>query len=106
MKEKKTVLMTPYTQPVLLLKKAWSQVVVALVRAQAVLDNFKGDNDDQTAGITNILRRAMEAPLRQIVTNAGDVKPVIINQVKSGTGNYGYNAATGEYGDMLEMGYS
>ena len=76
---------------------------VALVRAQAVLDNFKGDNDDQTAGI-NILRRAMEAPLRQIVTNAGDEASVIINQVKSGTGNYGYNAATGEYGDMLEMG--
>lgn len=76
---------------------------VALVRAMSALDSVKGDNDDQTAGI-NILRRAMEAPLRQIVTNAGDEASVIINQVKGGQGNYGYNAATGEYGDMLEMG--
>ena len=76
---------------------------VALVRAVAALDNVKGDNDDQTAGI-NILRRAIEAPLRQIVTNAGDEASVVINAVKGGEGNYGYNAATGEYGDMLEMG--
>lgn len=76
---------------------------VALVRALSALDDIKGDNDDQVAGI-NILRRAMEAPLRQIVTNAGDEASVVINQVKSGEGNYGYNAATGEYGDMLEMG--
>ncbi|WP_410472624.1 chaperonin GroEL [Faucicola mancuniensis] len=76
---------------------------VALVRALSALDNVKGDNDDQTAGI-NILKRAMEAPLRQIVTNAGDEASVVINQVKGGEGNYGYNAATGEYGDMLEMG--
>lgn len=76
---------------------------VALVRALSALDAVKGDNDDQVAGI-NILRRAMEAPLRQIVTNAGDEASVVINQVKSGEGNYGYNAATGEYGDMLEMG--
>ncbi len=76
---------------------------VALVRALAALSELKGDNDDQNAGI-NILRRAMEAPLRQIVTNAGEEASVIINQVKNGSGNYGYNAATGEYGDMLEMG--
>ncbi|MDO4442139.1 MAG: chaperonin GroEL [Moraxella sp.] len=76
---------------------------VALVRALAALADLKGDNDDQNAGI-NILRRAMEAPLRQIVTNAGEESSVVINEVKSGSGNYGYNAATGEYGDMLEMG--
>ncbi|MDO4893993.1 chaperonin GroEL [Moraxella sp.] len=76
---------------------------VALVRALAALSELKGDNDDQNAGI-NILRRAMEAPLRQIVTNAGEEASVIINAVKNGSGNYGYNAATGEYGDMLEMG--
>ncbi len=76
---------------------------VALVRAVSALNELKGDNDDQNAGI-NILRRAMEAPLRQIVTNAGDEASVIVNDVKNGTGNYGYNAATGEYGDMLEMG--
>lgn len=76
---------------------------VALVRAISALDNVNGDNDDQAAGI-NILRRAMEAPLRQIVSNAGDEASVVVNQVKGGQGNYGYNAATGEYGDMLEMG--
>ena len=76
---------------------------VALVRALSALSDLKGDNDDQNAGI-NILRRAMEAPLRQIVTNAGDEASVIVNEVKNGQGNYGYNAATGEYGDMLEMG--
>ena len=76
---------------------------VALVRAISALDNVNGDNDDQAAGI-NILRRAMEAPLRQIVTNAGDEASVVVNQVKGGQGNYGYNAATGEYGDMIEMG--
>lgn len=76
---------------------------VALVRALAALTELKGDNDDQNAGI-NILRRAMEAPLRQIVANAGDEASVIVNEVKNGSGNYGYNAATGEYGDMLEMG--
>lgn len=76
---------------------------VALVRALSALAELKGDNDDQNAGI-NILRRAMEAPLRQIVTNAGDEASVIVNEVKNGSGNYGYNAATGQYGDMLEMG--
>ena len=76
---------------------------VALVRALSALSNLKGDNEDQNAGI-NILRRAMEAPLRQIVSNAGDEASVIVNEVKNGSGNYGYNAASGEYGDMLEMG--
>lgn len=73
------------------------------MRALSALAELKGDNDDQNAGI-NILRRAMEAPLRQIVTNAGDEASVIVNEVKNGSGNYGYNAATGQYGDMLEMG--
>ena len=76
---------------------------VALVRAMNALSELRGDNDDQNAGM-NILRRAMEAPLRQIVTNAGEEASVVVNEVKSGSGNYGYNAATGEYGDMLEMG--
>jgi chaperonin GroEL len=62
-----------------------------------------GDNDDQTVGI-NLLRRAVEAPFRQIVMNAGDEASVVLNNVKAGTGNYGYNAATGEYGDMIAMG--
>ncbi|WP_432211515.1 TCP-1/cpn60 chaperonin family protein, partial [Acinetobacter variabilis] len=73
------------------------------VRAASALDGLTGANDDQNVGI-NILRRAIEAPLRQIVANAGDEPSVVINAVKNGEGNYGYNAATGEYGDMLEMG--
>ncbi|MDO5543144.1 MAG: chaperonin GroEL [Acinetobacter sp.] len=76
---------------------------VALVRAAKALDGVTGANDDQNVGI-NILRRAIEAPLRQIVANAGDEPSVVINAVKSGEGNFGYNAATSEYGDMLEMG--
>ena len=76
---------------------------VALIRAMNALSELKGDNDDQDAGI-NILRRAMEAPLRQIVTNSGEEASVVVNEVKSGSGNYGYNAASSEYGDMLEMG--
>ncbi|EZQ10300.1 MULTISPECIES: chaperonin GroEL [unclassified Acinetobacter] len=76
---------------------------VALVRAAKALDGVTGINDDQNVGI-NILRRAIEAPLRQIVSNAGDEPSVVINAVKNGEGNFGYNAATGEYGDMLEMG--
>lgn len=76
---------------------------VALVRAAAALDGVKGANDDQNVGIS-ILRRAIEAPLRQIVSNAGDEPSVVINAVKNCQGNFGYNAATGEYGDMLEMG--
>ena len=76
---------------------------VALVRAKASLDKLKGDNDDQNVGI-NILRRALEEPLRQIVSNAGSDASVILNDVANGKGNYGYNAATDEYGDMIEMG--
>ncbi|ALH94073.1 chaperonin GroEL [Acinetobacter equi] len=76
---------------------------VALVRAAKALDGVKGANDDQDVGI-NILRRAIEAPLRQIVSNSGDEPSVVINAVKNGEGNFGYNAATSEYGDMLEMG--
>jgi chaperonin GroEL len=76
---------------------------VALIRAQTALDKLKGDNDDQQVGI-NILRRAVEEPLRQIVRNAGGDPSVVLNAVKEGKGNYGYNAATGEYGDMIEQG--
>ncbi len=75
----------------------------ALVRAAKSLDQVKGANDDQDAGV-NILRRDLEAPLRQIVTNAGDEASVVLNKVKEEKGNYGYNAATGEYGDMIAMG--
>jgi chaperonin GroEL len=76
---------------------------VALVRAVQALENLKGDNEDQTAGI-NLARRAMEAPIRQIVSNAGDEASVVVDKIKQNKGNYGYNAATGEYGDMLAMG--
>jgi len=75
----------------------------ALLRAVAAIADLKGDNEDQNAGIS-IARRAMEAPLRQIVANAGDEPSVVADQVKKGSGNYGYNAATGVFGDMLEMG--
>lgn len=75
----------------------------ALLRAVEAIKDLKGDNEDQNAGIA-IARRAMEAPLRQIVANAGDEPSVVADQVKKGTGNFGYNAATGVYGDMIEMG--
>ena len=68
---------------------------VALVRAKESLDNLEGDNDDQNVGI-NILRRALEEPLRQIVSNAGADSSVILNEVANGEGNYGYNAATND----------
>ncbi|MCA1804560.1 MAG: chaperonin GroEL [Xanthomonadaceae bacterium] len=76
---------------------------VALIRAMAAVTNLKGDNHDQDIGI-NIARRAMEEPMRQICANAGDEPSVVINKVAEGKGNYGYNAATGEYGDLIEMG--
>ncbi|HEX5793020.1 MAG TPA: chaperonin GroEL [Rheinheimera sp.] len=76
---------------------------VALVRVAAKLTDLRGINEDQNHGI-KIALRAMESPLRQIVDNAGDEPSVVVNNVKAGNGNYGYNAATGEYGDMLEMG--
>ena len=76
---------------------------VALIRARKALNDLAGSNPDQDAGI-NIARRAMEEPLRQIVTNAGDEASVILSKVDEGEGNYGYNAATSEYGDMIAMG--
>jgi chaperonin GroEL len=76
---------------------------VALLRAKAAVSGLKGDNHDQDAGITIVLR-AMEAPLRAIVANAGDEPSVVVNQVLGGSGSYGYNAASSVYGDMLEMG--
>ncbi len=75
----------------------------ALVRALAAIKDLQGINHDQTVGV-NILRRAMEEPLRQIVANAGDEPSVVFNEVQKGSGNFGYNAATGQYGDMIEMG--
>jgi len=77
---------------------------VALVRAVQAIGDLRGDNEDQNHGI-NAALRAMENPLRQIVANAGDEASVVLSNIKTeGKGNYGYNAATGEYGDMLEMG--
>ena len=76
---------------------------VALVRALTAISDLTADNHDQDVGIT-LARRAMEEPLRQIVANAGDEPSVVLNNVASGEGNYGYNAANGEYGDMVEMG--
>ncbi|SDT87095.1 chaperonin GroEL [Geopseudomonas guangdongensis] len=76
---------------------------VALVRALLAIEGLKGDNEDQNVGIA-LLRRAVEAPLRQIVANAGDEPSVVVDKVKQGSGNFGYNAATGVYGDMIEMG--
>jgi chaperonin GroEL len=76
---------------------------VAFVRAISSLDKVKGDNSDQDVGIS-ICRRALEAPLRQIVTNGGGEASVVLNEVLKGKSNYGYNAATEEYGDMLKMG--
>ncbi|MGE0558818.1 MAG: chaperonin GroEL, partial [Burkholderiales bacterium] len=76
---------------------------VALIRARSGLGKLKGDNHDQDAGIKIVLR-AVEEPLRQIVANAGDEPSVVVNKVVEGKGNVGYNAATGEYGDLVEMG--
>ncbi|MFZ5637531.1 MAG: chaperonin GroEL [Pseudomonadota bacterium] len=76
---------------------------VALIRAKAAVEDLKGINEDQNHGI-QIALRAMEAPLREIVTNAGEEPSVIVNKVKEGKGNYGYNAATGEFVDMVEAG--
>ena len=76
---------------------------VALIRALQAIGELKGANEDQTHGIT-IALRAMEAPLREIVDNAGEEPSVIVNKVKDGKGNFGYNAANGEFGDMIEFG--
>jgi chaperonin GroEL len=76
---------------------------VALVRALKAIDKMVGANEDQTTGI-KILARAIEEPLRQIVTNAGEDAAVVLNRVREGKGTFGYNAATSEYGDMIELG--
>ena len=76
---------------------------VALVRAIAAIADLKGENEDQNHGIAAALR-AMEGPLRQIVENAGDEASVVLDKVRNGKGNFGYNAATGEYGDLVSMG--
>ncbi|MDR3899310.1 MAG: chaperonin GroEL [Duodenibacillus sp.] len=76
---------------------------VALIRAKSAILNLKGDNDEQNAGIKIVLR-AMEEPMRQIVANCGDEPSVVVNKVASGEGNFGFNAQTGEYGDMVAMG--
>jgi chaperonin GroL len=76
---------------------------VALIRAQKAVEKLEGANEDQNYGI-KILARAIEEPLRQIVTNAGEDAAVVVAKVKEGKGTFGYNAATGEYGDMLELG--
>ena len=76
---------------------------VALVRAQKAVAQLKGDNEEQTAGIKIVLR-AMEEPMRQIVGNAGLEPSVVVNAVANGEGNYGFNAQTSEYGDMVAMG--
>lgn len=76
---------------------------VALLRARSAIVALRGDNHDQDAGIKIVLR-AIEEPLRQIVTNAGDEASVVVARVLEGTGNFGYNAASGEYGDLVEQG--
>ncbi|MBS0557786.1 MAG: chaperonin GroEL, partial [Proteobacteria bacterium] len=76
---------------------------VALIRALDAIKKLKGDNEDQNHGI-QIAKRAMEAPLREIVANAGEESSVVLNKVAGGKGNHGYNAANGEYGDMIEFG--
>jgi chaperonin GroEL len=76
---------------------------VAMVRALQALKDLSGDNHDQDVGIA-IARRSMEEPLRQIVSNAGGEPSVVLNKVEEGSGNYGFNAATDEYGDMVDLG--
>ncbi|TMH57460.1 MAG: chaperonin GroEL, partial [Betaproteobacteria bacterium] len=76
---------------------------VAYLRARANVKNLKGDNPDQEAGIKIVLR-ALEEPMRQIVQNSGDEPSVVVNKVVEGKGNFGFNAATGEYGDLVAMG--
>ena len=75
----------------------------ALIRCLEAVEKLKGDNDDQNVGI-NIARKAFEAPLRQIVSNAGEEPSVIVNKVIDGKDSFGFNAASGEFGDMIEMG--
>jgi chaperonin GroEL len=76
---------------------------VALIRAKQAIAKLKGENTDQDAGIKIVLR-AMEEPLRQIVGNSGFEPSVVLNRVAEGKGNFGFNAQTGDYGDLVEMG--
>jgi len=76
---------------------------VALIRSLDAIKKLKGDNEDQNHGIL-IAKRAMESPLREIVSNAGEEPSVVLNKVSAGKGNFGYNAANGEFGDMIEFG--
>jgi chaperonin GroEL len=76
---------------------------VTLIRALQAIGKVNGDNEEQNVGI-QIAKRAMESPLRQIVANAGGEASVVVDKVKQGEGNFGFNAATGEYGDMIKMG--
>lgn len=76
---------------------------VALIRSMDAVARVQGSNEDQQTGV-NILVRALEEPLRQIVANAGAEAPIILNQVRDKSGNHGYNAASGKFGDMIEMG--
>jgi chaperonin GroEL len=76
---------------------------VAYLRARSGIKNLKGDNADQEAGIKIVLR-ALEEPTRQIVANAGDEPSVVVNKIVEGKGNFGFNAQTGQYGDLVEMG--
>src|SRR5205085_10778079 len=76
---------------------------VALLRTQKVLEKLEAANEDQAVGI-RILARAIEEPLRQIVDNAGEDAAVVLNRVREGKGSFGYNAATGEFGDLIEQG--
>jgi chaperonin GroEL len=74
-----------------------------LIRARKAIEKLEGANDDQNVGL-NILRRAVEEPLRQIVANAGADPAVVLNAVVAGKGNYGFDAATGDYGDLVASG--
>ena len=76
---------------------------VALLRARARLGGLRGENTDQDAGIRLVLR-ALEEPLRQIAANAGEEPSVVVNRVQEAEGSFGYNALTGEYGDLVRMG--
>merc|ERR1712072_1528106 len=76
---------------------------VALLRSQSAIINFKGENEDQDHGIS-LMRRAIESPLRQIVKNAGGEGSIVVNNIRSKSGHFGYNAANDTYGDMIQMG--
>ncbi|MCZ6503375.1 MAG: chaperonin GroEL, partial [Gammaproteobacteria bacterium] len=76
---------------------------VALIRALQMIEGVKGENEDQNVGI-NLCRKAMETPMRQIVANAGAEASVVVDKVRQLKGNHGFNAATGEYGDMIKFG--